>query len=52
MSKECFIQDTEDWDTEDNIPIADCLQDLSERRFKTSEKDLSWFEGFEVNYDR
>lgn len=41
-------QETEEWDTEDNLPITDWLQNLSEKGFQISKEDLnSWFEGTE-----
>lgn len=40
--------DIEEWDTDDNLPAADRLQNSSEREFETSEKVLnSWFEWIE-----
>ncbi|XP_015187494.1 PREDICTED: jerky protein homolog-like [Polistes dominula] len=41
-------EETEEWDPEDNLPITDWLQTLSERGLETSEENLnSWFEGIE-----
>ncbi|KAK9873154.1 hypothetical protein WA026_021387 [Henosepilachna vigintioctopunctata] len=41
-------EETNEWDTEDNVPIADCVQNLSEKGLETSEENLkSWFEGIE-----
>uniref|UniRef100_A0A2A4K1H2 HTH CENPB-type domain-containing protein n=1 Tax=Heliothis virescens TaxID=7102 RepID=A0A2A4K1H2_HELVI len=39
---------TDEWDPEDNLPITDWLQNLSEKGWETSEENLnSWFEGIE-----
>lgn len=41
-------EETNEWDTEDNVPIADWVQNLSEKGLETSEENLnSWFEGIE-----
>ncbi|XP_056639744.1 jerky protein homolog-like [Diorhabda sublineata] len=41
-------EETNEWDTEDDVPIADWVQNLSEKGLETSEENLnSWFEGIE-----
>lgn len=34
-------QETEEWDAEDNLPITDRLQSLSERGFKITERHIN-----------
>ncbi|KAL3277319.1 hypothetical protein HHI36_012670 [Cryptolaemus montrouzieri] len=37
-----------EWDSQDNLPVADWLQNLSEKGLETSEENLnSWFEKIE-----
>ncbi|XP_013167850.1 PREDICTED: jerky protein homolog-like [Papilio xuthus] len=41
-------EETDEWDPEDNVPVAEWLQILSDKGFETSEENLIfWFEGIE-----